>query len=467
MVKPGLPSLLRPFGIDSLGLALAAAGVRVLGFLLAAAALGPAPAAAEPIAALRAETARLENGLLLVTTTDPESQVASLQIWYRGGTRLDPPGRSGLAHLFEHLLFAPGDPAVQVGHRQALQDLGGGAGAYTTPDALVLVNTAPAAALEACLRLEARRMGSLQLSRDAFEEQRAYIRDERFAQLDSQPLAQGVQELLGLLYPAHPYGWSIFGRAGELDSLQFEAVETYYAERMAPDQAILVIASPRPHEEVLRLVERHFGSLGASGVTPPAPSREPEPESALRSTGQTNLPFPILAAGFRAVSGTPHETRALEVLEWILAEGSNARLRRSLVADASLALAVNGSVLERVDPGSMQLVVYIRPGAELVEVENRLFAELGRLAEEGPTQEELSVAQDCLETRYLYRLQTAEGRAQALGQAALTEGEASRAAERPDAWRAVTASEVQQVARVVLAPARRSVLWMTPAERRP
>lgn len=428
---------------------------------------GAPPAAAAPIEALRAETTTLDNGLRVVTTTDPMSEVASVQVWYRGGTRLDPPGGSGLAHLFEHLLFEPGDPAVEVGHRQALQDLGGGAGAYTTPDAVVLVNTAPASALDACLRLEARRMGSLRLSPEAFEQQRAFIRNERFVQLDSQPLAQGVHELLSLLYPAHPYGWSIFGRSAELDGLEFEAVEAYYEERFAPDQAILVVASPSPHEEVLRLVKRHFGSLRPSGVTPAAPSREPEAESAIRSTGQTALPFPILAVGFRAVSGTPREARALEIVEWILAEGSNARLHRGLTAEPSLALAVNGSVLERVDPGSLQLLVYVRPGAESVEVENRFFAELTRLADEGPTPEELSVAQDCLETRYLYRLQTAEGRAQALGQAALTEGEAERAAQRPDAWRTVTAAEVQQVARIALAPARRCVLWMTPAGGQP
>ena len=473
MVIPGLPPIQcvpgpgsRRFVFGGQGSARCAALLCAL-WIGAAALVGVSPAVAEPIAALSAQTTRLDNGLLLITTTDPESEVASVQVWYRGGTRLDPPGGSGLAHLFEHLLFDPGDPAVQVGHRAALQDLGGGAGAYTTPDALVLVNTAPAAALEACLRLEAQRMGSLRLAPEAFEKQRAYIRNERFAQLDSQPLAGGVQELLGLLYPSHPYRWSIFGRPGELEALEFETVEAYYEERMAPDQAILVVASPRSHEEILRLVKRHFGSLRASGATPAAPSREPEPTSTIRSTGQTALPFPILAAGFRAVSGTPQEARALEIAEWILAEGSNARLHRSLITEASLAFAVNGSVLVRIDPGSLQILVYVRPGAESAAVEEHLFAELARLAQEGPTPEELSVAQHCLETRSLYRLQTAEGRAQALGQAALTEGEAARAAERPDRWRAVTAVEVQQVARVALAPGRRCILWMMPSGGQP
>lgn len=411
---------------------------------------------------LRPERTVLENGLTVVTVTNPGAAVASVQVWYHGGSRLDPPGRAGLTHLFEHLLSVPQPAAGGRTHAAAVADLGGGSGAYTTWDAQVFVNTVPAAALEPCVQLEAQRMRTPALSEETLARQRAAIRPERAAQRAAQPLAVGLDALIALVFAGHPYANPLFGHDAQLDSVTVAEAEAFRKARVAPDRVTVVIASPRQHAEAVTVVRRHFGSLPRSGAAAAAPAALAEQAAARRNTAEAPTGVPVLLVGFRAAPAASADQRALEVAQQILSEGSGSRLWRRLVEQDRLAILASGSSQERLEPGLVSLFAYVRPGASESDLEAALFAEVARLGEAGPSPEELAAAHDILESKLLYRMLTAEGRAQAVAQASVLAADPAAAARRPAAWRAVTADDVRRVVSAYMTPPKRNVVWLRP-----
>jgi predicted Zn-dependent peptidase len=429
---------------------------------LAAAGLAGGPAACASLEdVLRAERSVLENGLVVITLTDPGAPVASFQVWYRGGPRLDPPDHTGLAHLFEHLLSGPaagGGPSPS----EAVAEAGGGSGAYTTWDALVFTSTVPADALELCVRLEAERMSAPPLDAKNLARERARLGAERAAQAAAQPLNPGLEALIGLVFPGHPYAWPLFGREGDLDSLTPADLADYARSRLVPDRATVVMASSLSHRDAVALVGRHFGALPRSGAALPEPPPAGEQTHARGVVAQASTGVPVLLVGYRGAPASSPDQRALEIAQHILSEGSSSRLSRRLVEKDRAALLVGGSSQERFEAGLVSLYAYARPGVPEAGIESGIFTEVAQLAGAGPSPEELVAAQEYLEAKYLYRLQTAEGRAQAVAQASVLLGDAAGAALRPAAWRAVTAADVRRVASTYFAPERRNAVWLRP-----
>ena len=412
---------------------------------------------------------RLANGLRLITVIDRTTPTATVNLWYHVGSKNERAGRTGFAHLFEHLMFQGSANVSKAEHLALIESVGGSANATTWLDRTNYFATVPAEWVELILWMEADRLGTLldALDQANLDNQRDVVKNEKRSSYDNQPYGTAYLELLALAYPkGHPYHHPTIGSMEDLDAASLQDVRDFFATWYAPNNAVLTVVGDIDEAQVVSAVERHFGGIPANPALPAHPDLTISTPLAgeIRKTVKDKVPDPRVHLAYRAPVLASPDLPALEIACQILAGGRGSRLTRRLVRQEQVAQDAGLSVLPFV--GGASLVVgsaTLRPGADAASLE-ALFLEEGRgLGERGPTSTEMERARALIESEEMALRSDPESIADQIGMYATLLNDPGRINRDLAIYQAVDAAAVQRVASQYLGD-ERVVLWYEPVE---
>jgi len=410
---------------------------------------------------------RLANGLRLFLILDQTAPVAAVNIWYHVGSKDERTGRTGFAHLFEHLMFQGSENVSKAEHLTLVESIGGEGNATTWLDRTNYFATVPAEWVELILWMEADRLATLLTALDQanLDNQRDVVKNEKRSSYDNQPYGGAYIELFALAYPqGHPYHHPTIGSMEDLDAASLEDVREFFRTWYAPNNAVLTVVGDIDGDEIIAAVERHFGTIPANQVLPAHPDLTLATPlgGEIRKTIYDKVPEARVHFAFRAPVLSSPLIPAIEIAMQILAGGKGSRLYRRLVRDEQVAQDISLSLLPFV--GGASLIVgaaTVRPGSANAAVEAAFLQELERLAADGPTPAELERAQALTESEELLVRSDPEELADAVGMYATLLNDPGRINRDLALALAVTADQVQTAARLFVKE-NRIVLWYLP-----
>ena len=411
---------------------------------------------------------RLDNGLRLVLAPDASTPVVAVNLWYAVGSRDEPPGSTGFAHLFEHMMFQGSAHVPKNGHFEHLERVGGSANATTWFDRTNYFQTLPSHHLDLALWLESDRMGWMlpALTEEKLDNQRNVVLNERRERCENQPYGDWDERLQGLLFPRdHPYHHTVIGAAEDIEAATLDDVRAFFAAHYVPDNAVLTLCGDFDPEDARARARRYFGA-----IPPGSPERPALGKTEIEfSTGKTvrvevraRVPLPRVYLAARVPPFTSEEFYAGQVASTCLGTGRCSRLHDRLVHGARVAKSASCSILP-LTAGATMLVVVVTglPGTTADELEEAAGCELDAAASLDAGEVARSVAG--METRALRALQAVGERADMLAMYATCFGDAARARADLARLRRVRADDVQAWAKTYLHAANRAVVRYVPA----
>jgi zinc protease len=415
----------------------------------------PVPvAAAAEIAPLAYTTRTLDNGLRVYSIRDTTTANVSVQVWYDVGSKDDPKGRSGFAHLFEHLLFKSTRNMVSEQFDRMTEDVGGFNNASTWDDFTNYYEVVPANHLQRLLWAEAERMGSLVVDDAVFKSERDVVKEE----LRQRILAPPYGKLFGLYlqetaFDVHPYARPGIGSIEELDAATVDDVRAFHATYYRPDNAVLVVAGNFDPKQLDRWVDQYFAPIQRPKRAIPRVTAVEPARTASRDylVYEPTTPLPAVALTFAGPAADSPDQPAMQVLDAILAKGDSSRLYQSLVYQQQLASQVMTNYVPTKDPGVISLAAIMAEGKRAEEGLVALRAEVARLRDAPVTAAELDEARNELVSDALRERETADGKGFALAFATIVYGTPDRANTILGDIQKVSAADVQRVARKYLA----------------
>jgi predicted Zn-dependent peptidase len=412
----------------------------------------------------------LDNGLRIVLSRDPRAPLVAVNLWYDVGSRHEKAGKTGFAHLFEHMMFQ-GSANVEKGqHFSLVQAAGGTLNASTWLDRTNYFETLPGHELELALWLEAERMASLlaAMTQEKLDNQRDVVKNERRFSVDNQPYGDWDERMQALVYPeGHPYHHSTIGSMEDLSAASLEDVSEFFATYYAPNNAVLTVAGDFEADAALGMIERHFGPLAANDALPPAPDMSVDPVlgEPVRETAVDQVPLPRIYLAHRVPPFGTDAFDAHDVAADILGSGRASRLYAALVREQRVAQDVSVFVFPIIGGASMfALWVTARPGIHLETLEGSLLAEIDRLATDGPTDADLERVRNLQASRTASGLERISERADRLSMYTCLFDEPQRINDEVDRYAAVDADRVREALQAAIVPDNRVTLTYVPAE---
>lgn len=400
---------------------------------------------------------RLGNGLVVLTLVDRAAPTVSYHTWFRVGSRNEKSGKTGLAHLFEHLMFNETRSRPHGEFDRLMEGSGAEANAATWTDWTYYYENAPRTALPLLVELEADRMANLVLRAPQVRSEKEVVVNERKLRVDDDVEGKALELLYATAFRRHPYRWPTIGWMDDIRGLTVRDCREFYRANYAPDNATIVIAGHFNERKALELVQRHYGGFRASRSRPRRAIRK-EPAQRRERTRQLSAPTPTpkLLVGYHAPAFSHPDTAALVVANEILFGGQSSRLYRSFCLDRELATSVRGSISPFIDPGLFEIWVSLRKGKRLTDAVALLDQELEQLGTQGPTPREVDKATHQLELSFLHSMETAGGKAEQIGFYETVLGDGAGVFTRLAEYRHVDASHVRRAVARYLRPSRRA-----------
>jgi zinc protease len=428
-------------------------------------------AAAMPVATLQLHRqpriqftdTRLENGLRVIIAEDRSAPVLSIVVNYNVGSRDEQKGRTGFAHLFEHMMFK-GSANVGPGEHPYLMFMyGGNMNGTTSKDRTVYYETLPANQLDLALFLEADRMRSLEITRENLENQRNAVQEERRLGVDNQPYGRSFEVRDELAYDNAAYEHSVIGSMADLNAATVEDVAAFFKTYYAPNNAVVAIVGDVETKTTLEKMRKYFGSIPRQQPPPPVDMSEP-PQTAERRTRIDDplARLPRLDMAYKIPPGDAPDTDALGVLASILSGGRSSRFNEAIVRQKQLSPAVFAAAAETRGPGLFTINGVAAPGRTLADLEAAIDAEIEKIKEAPIADWEIEKARTSARSALVGNLGSSLSRAMSLSQYALFYDKPDKINTRADDIAKVTAADVQRVARRYLVTAGRTVVLTMP-----
>ena len=408
----------------------------------------------------------LANGLDVIVHEDRHVPIVAVNVWYHVGSKNERPGRTGFAHLFEHLMFE-GSEHYNAGYFPPLQQAGALLNGSTNADRTNYWEVVPTSAIDRALWMESDRMGFLlpALTRERFETQRDVVLNERRQSYENRPYGMVMMALSAALYPPdHPYSWMTIGSAEDIRAMQLEDVQEFFRTYYHPANASLVLAGDIDTERAFELAEAYFGEI-PGGVRPQPVSNGAVLLSEQRLVLEDRVEYPRIYLAWHSPAMFAADDAEMDLVGDLLANGKTSRLYKTLVYDLRIALDVSAYQSSREIGSFFLLVATAAPGHTLTEIQTRIDEELRRVVESGPSVEEMerSVAQ--AEAHFMYRLQTVGGfggKSDQLNAYNVLRGNPGFFAGDLDRYRNATRDSLQAAAQAYLALDRRVALSVIP-----
>ena len=406
------------------------------------------------VADLRVERYRFPNGLEVITWEDHTAPVVSYQTWFRVGARHDPPGRSGIAHLFEHLMFKATKTRGEGDYDRLMEARGAQTNAATWVDWTYYKAKLPKWELAFAIELEADRMENLALSTDMLEREREVVKNERLMRVDNDPDGLLSEKLYRECFKVHPYGVPTIGWMEDIERISLDDCNLFYRTHYSPNNATLIVVGDFDTQELLMLVDRHYGHLTSQPLPEETVVVEPVSTEPQRLEMALPLSTARLVKAWRAVPSGNRKHAALDVACELLVGGDSSRLHRRLVEELELCSDASGWVSSWAQPGILEISLTLRPGVEVEVAELALEAELAAFLAGPIPERELEKARNGLEADFLRGLADVSSRARQLGHHRATVGDFRDFWFESERLTSVTAEDVLAAATEVLSPER-------------
>ncbi len=425
----------------------------------------PTEIARAPLGTLSVSKWRLGNGLEVVLLPDPHATAVSYMTWFRVGSRNEDAsaGETGLAHLFEHLMFTQTKNAPPNAFDTQMEAVGGTSNAMTYYDFTAYVDDLPPTEVATAVRLEADRMVNLDLRKKQVETERDVVAEERLSSVEDNVDGMLDELMFQQAFKKHPYRWPVIGSMKDIKAFTQEKTVAFYRKYYAPNNAVVVVAGKIDEAAMLQLIADAYGGLAPSKDLPKentAPERAPSAE--VRTAIKRPVPADRLAIGFPAPALAAPDRAAYEILNEVLAGGPSSRLNRALVVDRQWASSVHGDVAPTRDPGLYALWIQMTKGHTAEQAEELVMQTVKDLATRPLSSAELGKAAARLESTFWQDLSSSHGRAETIDAFEIAAGDFRRLLERGQEYARVTAADVQKAAADYLAGGARSVVVARP-----
>lgn len=437
-----------------------------LALIAGALALWPATAAAEQLELpIPVERHTLDNGLRVVLSQDRSSPVVSIAVYYDVGSRNETPGRSGFAHLFEHMMFQGSKNVGKMEHFQMINGAGGSLNGTTSHDRTNYYESLPSHQLGLGLWLEADRMQHLAVNEENFENQRRVVINEYRQSYENQPYGLAFLRINALSYGDYfPYANPTIGTVSDLQEVGWQDALRFYESWYAPNNAVLAIVGDFDPGEALAMVQQHFGDIPRRDVPDwQDPGFDGQTEEQSEVMVDRLAPLPAFFVTYHIPPTRQEDHYPLELLSVILGSGDSSRLHRRLVEDEQICTSVRSSTDDRRGPDLINFEGIVADGHRPEEARAIIDEEIARVIDEGVTERELGKARNQVRSYFVFGLQTAMQRAQRLAEYELYWDDASLLRTEVNHYLDVTAEEIQQVAARYLVQNSRTVLDVLPA----
>jgi zinc protease len=403
------------------------------------------------------ETYKLPNGLTVILSVDRATPTIAVNVWYHVGSKNEAPGRTGFAHLFEHVMFT-GSGHVPYGlHDRMTEGVGGGNNGTTNNDRTNYYETVPSNYLETMLWIEADRMGFLldKLDIAKLNAQRDIVKNERRQNYDNQPYGRSNEILAAAMYPkGHPYSWPVIGSMDDLTAASEEDVKAFFRLYYAPNNASIAIVGDFDPKQAKEWIQKYFGDLPkGQAVTRPAVAPA-KLEASKRLVYEDKVQIPRLYIQWPSVGMKSDDDYALSMMGSILTGSRTARITKALVYDSQMASNIGTFQNSAEDVGVFQLIAIPRPEHSLTEIEAAIDQVIQKFIAEGPTAEELQKAKSGLELGFLRGLESNLGISNQLLDGAVYYNNPGQFSIEYQKTLAVTAADVKRVAAKYLSGAR-------------
>jgi zinc protease len=405
----------------------------------------------------------LPNGLTLVLSEDHSTPIVHLNLTYHVGSKNEKPGRTGFAHLFEHLMFKGSQNVMPEAHTSYVASVGGQSNAYTTDDETVFWETVPSQYLPMILWLEADRMATLRIDKDTFTNEREVVKEERRMRVDNQPYGRLNEIIYDQAFTVHPYKHATIGSMEDLEAASVEDVRDFYRTYYVPSNATLVLVGDFDAAQALQLVTQYVGRVPkADREVPRDIPKEPPQTKEKRITLTEPWPLPaVIVAHHITFDGNP-DSYPLHIAAKVLSDGESSRIYKKLVYDKQMAVAAFGSANLIEDPNLFYAVAIVQPGHTTEEVASTLIAEFDRLKTEAISARELQRAKNQFARDYILGRESNQQKAGILAHAVVIHNDIKTADGEFDIFQNITVGDVQRVARTYFTPENRIVLTLMP-----
>ncbi len=404
---------------------------------------------------------RLDNGLRVLLLEDHRTPVVAFQLWVDAGSS-DESFYTGIAHLFEHMMFKGSKNIAPELHAQLINERGGRINAYTSRDVTVYHEDVTSESLPLVIDLEAERFLNLTIDEATLESEREVVLEERRLRTEDTPDGRGFEALAALVWTAHPYRWPVIGWRSDVEQVTVEACQEFFDTYYAANNLAVVIVGDFETEPTLERIRRSFGRLPSAERIPRNPTTVVEQQGERRAEVHFEARIPLLFAGWHAPPTGHPDGEALDLASQILSGGRASRLYRSLVYEKEKALYAYGGYMEYQQAGMFYAIAGARPGTTLPELESLFMGEVDRVAEEGVSPDELARAKRQMEVRLVNGFARNHDQASRIGYEFVAFGRIRPLEERLEAIRRVEVEDVQRVVRTYLRPERRSVVHVLP-----
>ncbi len=403
----------------------------------------------------------LDNGLKVVSVQDRSNPVVTIQVWYKVGGKDDPQGKSGFAHLFEHMMFKSTKNMPNEKMDRLTEDVGGFNNASTREDLTNYYEAVPSNYLETLLWAESERMVNLSVDSQNFTSERDVVKEEYRQGVLAKPYGMLFQFIDSLSFKVHPYKRGVIGNLDELDAAKLEDAFKFYKEYYRPDNAALIVVGDFEQQQLDKWVDKYFGRReNPSDEIKRVDAVEPERTQVERfEKFRPNVPLPALAVTYFAPPSTSDDIPALKIAEAILSDGESSRLYQELVYKQQLAQTAEFFADIRIDKGLLVFYSIAAGGKELADIEKAILAEINKLQENAPTEKEIEKAKNKLITKILRQRETVNGKAFAIGEAIIYQNDPKAVNNDVGKLQAVTAQDVQNVMKKYFQENSRAVIY--------
>jgi len=366
-------------------------GLRKKVLLCALLVIGSLALAQSKLPKLQFSDTTLDNGLRVIIAPDHSAPVFSISLTYNTGSRNEKPGRTGFAHLFEHMMFEGSANAGKGEHGMLIENYGGTLNGSTNNDQTNYFEELPKNQLDMALFLESDRMKALNINQANLDNQRNAVQEERRLRVDNQPYGKSDEELEAMVYDSFPYHHSVIGSMEDLNAASLDDVKGFFRIYYAPNNVVMVLTGDLDPATTLAKVKKYFGGIPRQPAPPPVDMTEAPHDKERRKTINDPLArLPQVRAAWNAPAGNTADFFALQVLGQILSQGRSSRLYQHLVREKQLALNAFAGIENRRGPSLFQVIAVPRPGIKVEDLEQALYVEIEALQKDGPTPQEIA-----------------------------------------------------------------------------
>lgn len=406
----------------------------------------------------------LANGLRVVLSQDRAVPVVSVAVYYDVGSRNEKQGRTGFAHLFEHMMFQGSENVPKAAHFQYIFNAGGTMNGTTSTERTNYFETLPSNYLPLAFWLESDRMRSLKVTQENLDNQRHAVQEEKRLRYDNQPYVNAFLLMNELIFTNPANAHSTIGSMEDLDAATIDDIREFFRVYYAPNNAVLSVVGDFENEKARELIENYFGSIPAQSDPPPVDVSETEGVATKEQTYYDPLaPAPAFVLGWKIPARRTPEFYALSLAGTLLFDGDSSRLYQQLVKGDESVVSIEGGIDERRGPSALYIFALPKPGEEVTVIREKIFEEIKAIATSGPTAEEMEKLRNSLCNDVVRGRQSTMYRAQRLAEFALYDSDPSLFDAELDHYLEVTATDIQKAVSRFVDVEDRVVLDIVPA----